>query len=80
MKRLSLFGLAAVAMLVTSCVKDIDTDIVKENGIVAAVAKYSDINDPADAAMIEVFYKMLERRAPFAEFLPVLATILHTEH
>ena len=55
------------------------TDYVKENGLAAALAKYSDINDPADAAMIEVFYKMLERRAPFAEFLPVLADFLHTE-
>ena len=33
MKKFSIFGLAA-AMLVVGCTKDIDTDIVKENGIV----------------------------------------------
>ena len=56
------------------------TDYVKANGLAAALAKYSDITDAKDAEMIEVFYKMLERRAPFAEFLPVLADILRTEH
>ena len=34
MKKLSIFGLAAAAMLVVGCTKDIDTDIRKENGIV----------------------------------------------
>ena len=33
MKKFSIFALAAVAMFV-GCTKDIDTDIVKENGIV----------------------------------------------
>ena len=57
------------------------TDYVKENGLAAALAKYSDIHDEKDAAMVETFYKMLERRAPFAEFLPVLADFLSTpEH
>lgn len=56
------------------------TDYVKENGIVAALAKYSDITDAADAAMVETFYNMLARKAPFAEFLPVLAEYLRTEH
>ena len=56
------------------------TDFVKANGLAAALAKYSDITDAKDAEMIEVFYKMLDRHAPFAEFLPVLAEILRTEH
>ena len=56
------------------------TDYVKANGLAAALAKYSDITDAKDAEMIETFYKMLDRRAPFAEFLPVLAEILRTEH
>ncbi len=34
MKRFSIFAFAAVAMLFVGCTKDIDTDIVKENGIV----------------------------------------------
>ena len=56
------------------------TDFVSTNGLAAALAKYSDITDTKDVEMIETFYNMLARRAPFAEFLPVLATILHTEH
>ena len=68
-------------MVTWTCPTSVEiTDFVKANGLAAALAEYSDITDEKDAAMIETFYKMLERRAPFAEFLPVLADILRTEH
>ena len=56
------------------------TDFVKANGLTKALAEYSSITDAADAAMVGVFYDMLQRRAPFAEFLPVLAEFKRSEH
>ncbi len=53
---------------------------VKENGVAAALAKYSEITDAADVAMIEKFYGMLRDKAPFAEFVEVLADLKSVAH
>jgi hypothetical protein len=54
------------------------TDYVKANGLEAALEKYSEITDPADVEMIRTFYDMLVRKAPFAEFVEVLAGMKNT--
>ena len=54
------------------------TDFVKANGLEKALEKYSEITDPADVAMIRTFYDMLQRKAPFAEFVEVLADMKNT--
>ena len=48
----------------------------KENGIAAALEKYSSITAPEDVALIGKFYDMLKRKAPFSEFVAELNTIL----
>ena len=50
----------------------------KENGLGAALAKYSDITDEADVAMIQKFYDMFLAKAPFSEFVEVLAGMKNT--
>ncbi|MBQ8331965.1 MAG: mannitol-1-phosphate 5-dehydrogenase [Clostridia bacterium] len=50
----------------------------RENGVAAALAKYCEITDAADVAMIKVFYDMFVRKAPFAEFIEVLASMKDT--
>lgn len=52
----------------------------KAEGVKAALAKYSDITDEADVAMIEKFYTMLRDKAPFAEFVEVLAELKSVAH
>ncbi len=54
------------------------TDYVKANGLAAALEKYSEITDEADVKMIRTFYDMLKRKAPFAEFVEVLAGMKNT--
>jgi mannitol-1-phosphate 5-dehydrogenase len=54
------------------------TAFVKENGLEAALAKYSEITDAADVAMIRTFYDMLAQKAPFAAFVEVLANMKNT--
>ena len=54
------------------------TAFVKENGLEAALAKYSEITDADDVKMIRTFYDMLSRKAPFAEFVEVLAGMKNT--
>ena len=54
------------------------TDFVRTNGLTQALAKYSDITDAQDVAMIRTFYDMLKRKAPFAEFVEVLAGMKNT--
>ena len=44
----------------------------REHGIAAALEKYSGITVPEDVAMIGEFYDMLDRRAPFSEFVSTL--------
>ena len=44
----------------------------REHGIAAALEKYSGITAPEDVAMIGEFYDMLDRRAPFSEFVSTL--------
>lgn len=56
------------------------TNYVRENGLTKALAIYSGITDAADAAMVGVFYDMLERKAAFAEYLPILAEFKRSEH
>ena len=48
----------------------------KENGIAAALEKYSSITAPEDVALIGKFYDMLKRKAPFSEFVAELNSIL----
>lgn len=48
----------------------------KENGLAAALEKYSGITDPEDVKLIGTFYEMLSRRAPFAEFVATLNLLL----
>ena len=50
----------------------------KENGLKAALAKYSDITDEADVAMIKTFYDMFLEKAPFEKFVEVLAGMKNT--
>ena len=50
----------------------------KENGLKAALAKYSDITDDADVAMIQTFYDMFLEKAPFEKFVEVLAGMKNT--
>ena len=50
----------------------------KENGLAAALAKYSDITDEADVAMIKTFYEMFVEKAPFEKFVEVLAGMKNT--
>ena len=50
----------------------------KENGLKAALAKYSDITDEADVTMIKTFYDMFLEKAPFEKFVEVLAGMKNT--
>lgn len=50
----------------------------KENGVAAALEKYSDITDAEDVKMIKTFYDMFVRKAPFSEFVEVLASMKDT--
>ena len=50
----------------------------RENGVAAALAKYCEITDEADVAMIKTFYDMFVRKAPFAEFVETLASMKDT--
>ncbi len=54
------------------------TTFVKENGLAAALAKYSDITDPADVKMIETFYDLFRAKAPFSAFVETLANMKNT--
>ncbi|CDE05259.1 mannitol-1-phosphate 5-dehydrogenase [Anaerotruncus sp. CAG:390] len=48
------------------------SSFARKEGLAAALEKYSGITAPEDVAMITEFYNMLDRRAPFAEFVTVL--------
>lgn len=52
----------------------------RENGVGAALAKYCDITDEADVAMIKTFYDMFVRKAPFSEYVETLAAMKDTHH
>jgi len=54
------------------------TDFVKANGLTAALAKYSDITDEKDVAMITTFYDMFVKKAPFSDFVETLAGMKNT--
>ena len=51
------------------------TDYVKANGLEAALAKYSNITDADDVAMIKTFYDMFVEKAPFEKFVETLAAM-----
>ena len=48
------------------------SSFARGHGIAAALEKYSGITAPEDVAMIGEFYDMLDRRAPFSEFVSAL--------
>lgn len=48
----------------------------RENGIAAALEKYSSITAPEDVALIGKFYEMLKNKAPFADFVAELNRLL----
>ncbi len=50
----------------------------RENGLRAALARYSDITDDADVAMIQTFYDMFLAKAPFTAFVQTLASMKNT--
>ena len=50
----------------------------RENGVAAALEKYSGITAEADVAMIKTFYDMFIRKAPFTEFVETLAAMKDT--
>ncbi len=50
----------------------------RENGVAAALRKYSEITDADDVAMIKTFYDMFVRKAPFTEFVETLAAMKNT--
>ena len=52
----------------------------KENGIAAALEKYSNITDASDVAVISKFYDMLASKASFTELCRELATLKFKEH
>ncbi len=52
----------------------------KENGIAAALEKYSNITDAADVAVISKFYDMLVNKASFTEICEELAILKFKEH
>ena len=52
----------------------------KENGIEKALAKYSEVTDPEDVAMIKKFYDLLVAKAPFEKFVEALAELKAVEH
>ena len=52
----------------------------RTEGVRAALAKYSDITDDADVAMIETFYTMLRDKAPFDAFVEKLAELKSVAH
>ena len=52
----------------------------KENGIAAALEKYSNITDEADVAIISRFYDMLVNKASFKELCEELAALKFKEH
>lgn len=54
------------------------TAYVKENGLTAALAKYSNITAKEDVEMITRFYEMFRAKAPFAEFVETLAALKNT--
>lgn len=54
------------------------TDFVKANGLEAALAKYSNITDAADVAMIRKFYDLFVEKAPFSAFVETLAGMKNT--
>ena len=45
---------------------------LKAEGVAAALAKYSQITDEADVALIKRFYDLLEAKAPFADIIAAL--------
>ena len=50
----------------------------RENGIEKALAKYSNITDKDDVAMIKTFYDLFLAKAPFATFVETLAGMKNT--
>lgn len=50
----------------------------RENGIEKALAKYSNITDKEDVAMIKTFYDLFLAKAPFATFVETLAGMKNT--
>ena len=52
----------------------------KAEGVRAALAKYCEITDDADVAMIEKFYVMLRDKAPFEAFVETLAELKSVAH
>ena len=62
----------------TDGINHITADITDESGVAAALAKYCEITDEADVAMIKTFYDMFVRKAPFAEFVETLASMKDT--
>lgn len=54
------------------------TDYVKANGLEAALAKYSNITDEKDVAMIRKFYDLFVEKAPFSAFVETLAGMKNT--
>ena len=54
------------------------SSFAKENGLASALAKYSDITNPDDVAMINTFYEMFKAKAPFSQFVEVLAGMKNT--
>ncbi len=54
------------------------TDFVKANGLEAALAKYSNVTDPSDVAMIRKFYDLFVEKAPFSVFVETLAGMKNT--
>ena len=48
---------------------------VKENGLAAALAKYSDMTDPADVALVQKCYDLVREKAPFAHVVSTLSAL-----
>ena len=48
---------------------------VRENGLAAALAKYSEMTDPADVALVQKCYDMVREKAPFARVVTTLSAL-----
>ena len=51
---------------------------MQEQGLSAALAKYSGITDADEVAMIKTFYDLFVEKAPFERFLQALSAMQST--
>lgn len=53
---------------------------VKENGLAAALAKYSEMTDPADVALVTTCYDLIREKASFDKIITTLSALKGSNH